>query len=108
MKTITWEEYVKLSFTDPDECYHFTGVVHDPRDHSTFYLVDGKTHREDGPADIDLNTIEYTNNDVLHRLGGPAIIYWDRNIKFYYLFGEEVTKEEHDFYCDLLKLKGLK
>jgi hypothetical protein len=58
------------------------------------WYLDGKRHREDGPA------IEYSNgakewylNGKLHREDGPAVEYSD-GTKFWYLNGEELTKEE--------------
>lgn len=37
------------------------------------YLVNGKIHREDGPASEWLNTYEWWLADQLHRIGGPAV-----------------------------------
>jgi hypothetical protein len=51
----------------------------------TVYKKDGKNHREDGPACIDMRTKEES----------------------YFLEGQQVTKKQHEFYCDLLKLKRL-
>ena len=59
------------------------------------WYLNGKLHREDGPA------VEYANgfkfwwlNGKRHREDGPAIEYSDGN-KFWYLSGERVTEEEH-------------
>jgi len=59
-----------------------------------WYLND-KRHREDGPA------VEYVNgyrawwlNDERHREDGPAVEYPDGD-KEWYLNDEEVTEEEH-------------
>jgi hypothetical protein len=58
------------------------------------WLLDGKLHREDGPA------IEYANgtkqwwlDGKLHREDGPAI-EWSIGTKQWWLDGEEYTKEE--------------
>ena len=59
------------------------------------WYLNGKLHREDGPA------IEYASgdkywhlNDKRHREDGPAIEYADGD-KEWYLNGKEVTEEEH-------------
>ena len=58
------------------------------------WYLDGKLHREDGPA------IEYTNvykwwylNGKLHRIDGPAIEYTNGE-KSWYLNGKKVTEKE--------------
>lgn len=60
------------------------------------WLLNGKRHREDGPA------CEYPNgdkiwllNDKRHREDGPAIEYAD-GTKSWYLNGEQYTKEEYN------------
>jgi len=60
-----------------------------------YWCLNGKLHREDGPA------MEYASgskswylNGKRHREGGPAIEYAD-GYKFWYLSGERVTEEEH-------------
>ena len=60
-----------------------------------FWYLNGKRHREDGPA------IEWSDGDKswwlngkLHREGGPAVECVN-GIKKWYLNGEEVTEEEH-------------
>jgi len=59
-----------------------------------FWHLDGKLHREDGPA------IEYSNgykawylNDKRHREDGPAIEYSNGH-KEWYLNDEELTEEK--------------
>ena len=59
------------------------------------WFLNGKLHREDGPA------IEYADgskfwflNDKLHREDGPAIELGNGN-KFWYLNGKRLTQEEH-------------
>jgi hypothetical protein len=60
-----------------------------------FWSLNGKLHREDGPA------TEYASgnkfwylNDELHREDGPAIEYPSGD-KYWYLNGKYVTEEEH-------------
>jgi hypothetical protein len=62
---------------------------------SKFWYLNGKLHREDGPA------IEWASggkrwylNDELHREDGPAI-EWASGGKYWYLNGKYVTEEEH-------------
>ena len=64
-------------------------------DGSKAWYLNGKRHREDGPA------IEYADgskswylNDKLHREDGPAI-EWADGYKFWWLNGKQVTQEEH-------------
>ncbi len=59
------------------------------------WFLNGKLHREDGPA------IEGTNgykawylNNKRHREDGPALEY-SRGKKYWYLNGTEMTEEEH-------------
>jgi hypothetical protein len=59
------------------------------------WYLNGKRHREDGPA------IEWADGDKewylngnLHREDGPAIEHADGD-KYWYLNDEEVTEEEH-------------
>jgi hypothetical protein len=59
------------------------------------WYLNGKKHREDGPA------VEYIDggeswylNGKRHREDGPAVD-WDDGTKEWYLNGEELTEEEH-------------
>ena len=60
-----------------------------------YWYLDGKLHREDGPA------VEYVNGDKpwylngeRHREDGPAIEY-DDGSNLWYLNGKKLTEEEH-------------
>jgi hypothetical protein len=71
----------------------YTVEVYDNGDKS--WRLNGKLHREDGPA------VEYANgdkswwlNDEFHREDGPAIEYANGD-KLWYLNGNELTEEEH-------------
>jgi hypothetical protein len=59
-----------------------------------FWHLNGKLHREDGPAVewADGYTAWYLN-DKLHREDGPAVEYGSG--KYWYLNGESLTEEEH-------------
>ena len=72
----------------------YTVMVYD--DGYKAWYLNGKRHREDGPA------IEWANgckswylNGKLHREGGPAIEGVLNGTKKWYLNGEQVTEEEH-------------
>jgi len=59
-----------------------------------YWLINGKLHREDGPA------VEYTNGDKswylngnLHREDGPAVEYTNGD-KYWWLNGEKLTEDE--------------
>ena len=64
-------------------------------DGNKYWYLNGKSHREDGPA------IEYANgdkkwylDDTLHREDGPAMEFASGG-KAWYLKGEYLTEEEH-------------
>ena len=64
---------------------------------ATFYYVNGKEHREDGPAQEYINGDKFwLINGEFHRLDGPSIECIDGR-KYYYVEGVEYsTKEEFD------------
>jgi len=51
---------------------------------------------------------EYRKNHNTHRIDGPAIIDERHGQLYYFINGEEVTKEEQELLHLLYKLKGLK
>jgi len=60
-----------------------------------YWYLDGKLHREDGPA------IEFSNGDKswyldgkLHREGGPAVEF-SNGSKVWYINGKRLTEAEH-------------
>ena len=64
-------------------------------DGDKFWYLNGKRHREDGPAMEFADGPKYWYlNDKYHREDGPAIEYADGS-KSWYLNDKEVTKEEH-------------
>jgi antitoxin component YwqK of YwqJK toxin-antitoxin module len=88
-----------MSKTEVEKEYYESGNVY-----CESYYINGKIHREDGPAYI----WYYDNGDVaykgyyikgeLHREDGPAIIRYHENgnvwHEYYYLNGERLNKEE--------------
>ena len=62
---------------------------------SKYWYLNGKLHREDGPAiDWAYGTKEWYLNGKLHREDGPAIEY-DNGFKYWYLNGKELTGSQH-------------
>jgi|ERR1700691_2908374 len=79
-------ETIKFNFLD-DKPKNYTGIV-EYSDGKIIYYLNGKWHREDGPAIIWNNSdIEYYLNGKLHREDGPAVI-WNDGIQKYYLNGK--------------------
>jgi len=63
-------------------------------DGSKYWFLNGKRHREDGPAFEWVNgTKSWYLNGELHREDGPAI-EWANGDKEWYLNGEELTEDE--------------
>ena len=75
---------------------NYTGIVEYPSGTLRYYL-NGKLHREDGPAVIYPDgRICYYLNGKYHREDGPAIIRTDGTIE-YYLNDKEITKEVNNW-----------
>ncbi len=69
------------------------------------WCLNGDLHREDGPAIEDIDGSRYWYlNDNFHREDGPAIEYSDGR-RWWYLNGEEYTEE--DFIKKTAKVKEL-
>lgn len=67
------------------------------------WLVNGKYHREEGPALIRKNGNKYWYKyGKLHRLDGPAADLSKRGYKEYYINGDNIASEEK--YWKLVKL----
>jgi|ERR1700691_1381388 len=78
---------------------NYTGIVEYPNGTLRYYL-NGKYHREDGPASIGYNdTISYYINGECHREDGPASIDSDGKVR-YFINGKEITKEVKDWIKD--------
>ena len=86
---------MKISFKDfyntPEEQQN---GIYEVENAGTFYYVNGKLHREDGPAEeyISGDKRWYINNK-LHRLDGPAIEYCNGR-KEYWIKGEYYSSKE--------------
>ena len=97
-KQMIKDNIIKISLEDYDKIQSKQrNGIYEVENAGTFYYVNGKFHREDGPA------CEYANgnkywifNDKYHRLDGPAI-EWNDGEKYYYIEGKKYdTKEESD------------
>jgi len=96
------KEYTVKVFEDGTKCWYLDGKRHredgpavEFSSGTRAWYLDGKFHREDGPA------IDYGNGDKewyldgqLHREDGPAIERADGS-KAWYLHGNHLTEEEH-------------
>ena len=95
-------EYTVKVYPNGDKFWWLNGKLHredgpayEGASGNKSWYLNGKLHREDGPA------IEYASgtkfwclNDKLHREDGPAM-EWANGDKEWYLNDEEVTEEEH-------------
>lgn len=82
-KAISFSEFYNLE----EKKENFTGIVYSSIVNKRFFIhhvVNNEIHREDGPARI-----------------------FSNGAKYYYINGLSVTKEQQEFYYDLLKLKNL-
>lgn len=63
------------------------------------WYVNGKLHREDGPARIfdDQTIVIWAYKGMYHRIGGPAIVYIDDRLcdNLYYIHGHQYDKENY-------------
>ena len=71
-----------------------------------FWLLNGKLHREDGPA------VEYADgskswyiNGKCHREDGPAI-EWSDGTKEWYVDGEKIEVADNDTFLRMINLKA--
>ena len=63
-------------------------------DGTKIWYLNGKCHREDGPAVEHANGTKYWYlNDQLHREDGPAI-EWVNGTQYWYLNDRQLTEEE--------------
>ena len=60
-----------------------------------YWYLNGKLHREDGPAHEWNGNKEWWLNDKLHREDGPAVEFADGKIK-YYLNGKKIISRDYN------------
>src|ERR1700691_6641169 len=86
-------DILKLESWDVDLPENYTGIAEYPSGTILYYL-NGKKHREDGPAVIWPTTgnEEYYINGLLHRKDGPAIIQPDGSM--WYLLNGLLHRED--------------
>ena len=96
-----FKEYVVKVFANGGKCWYLNGKLHredgpaiEYADGTKYWYINGQLHREDGPA------IEYADgtkhwflDGQLHREDGPAVEHAD-GYKRWYLNDQELTKEE--------------
>jgi hypothetical protein len=94
-------EYIVKVDDNGSSCWYLNGKIHredgpavESYDGSRYWYLNGNYHREDGPA------IEHTNgtrqwylNGLRHREDGPAIEHTN-GTRYWYLNGVEYTEEE--------------
>ena len=96
-KSITYEVTVNHHATKWElngKCHREDGPAIEYANGTNYWYINGKCHREDGPA------IEYADgskywylNDKLHREDGPAIEYAS-GTKVWYIDGEVLSEDE--------------
>lgn len=61
------------------------------------YYYHSMGHRKDGPADIyKWGDMYWEQYDILHRIGGPAVIKDDGKYHNYYIHGEIMRKTDYN------------
>jgi|ERR1700691_319116 len=73
---------------------NYTGIVK-YHDGSIEYYLEGRLHREDGPAAIDSMCLIYYSHNKFHRCDGPAII--NEKGEFYFLNDINITDEVNEW-----------
>jgi hypothetical protein len=68
-------------------------------------LIDGKYHREDGPAYESENVKVWYSHGIRHRMDGPAII-WYNGPKYWYYNGTHIPCSSQEEFEKLIKLKA--
>lgn len=95
------KEYTVKVYDDGTKEWYLNGKLHREdgpaiewaNDDKSWYLND-KLHREDGPAFEYNGAKEWWLNGKLHREDGPAVEYAIDGHKFWYLNGVEYSEEE--------------
>ena len=84
-----------------------TGIRSSDSAHYEYHVLDGKMHREDGPALVltsDISVTEYwAIHDELHRVDGPAVVDHSQRRYEYYLNGSFMMFSE---WVDAVDLYG--
>ena len=95
-------EYTVVVQDNGSKCWFLNGKLHredgpayECSNGSKFWYLNGKRHREGGPAVEGANGNKFWwLNGKIHREDGPALEFAD-GTKYWYLNGEKVTEEEH-------------
>lgn len=74
--------------------HSFTGIAELEETQTVIWMVNGKLHREDGPAVIfRTGQAYYYLNGSRHRSDGPALVHTN-GTKEWWLFGKKVSAQE--------------
>jgi hypothetical protein len=95
--------YIKYEvkvYSNGDKFWYLNGKLHredgparEYSDGSKYWYLNGKLHRKDGPAFECSDYKSWWVNGNRHREDGPAV-EWANGDKFWYLNGEDLTEEE--------------
>jgi hypothetical protein len=81
------------------------GELHKYPNGEKHWLLNGKLHRENGPAlELSTGSKAWYLNDKLHREDGPAVIRWDGH-KRWYLHGVQIPCTTQKEFKRLMKVK---
>ena len=88
---------IKISYDHFNDIFtELRNGIYEVKDFGTLYFVNGKLHREDGPAiEYIFGTKCWLINDKYHRLDGPAVEH-NNGEKSYYIEGKLYLKEEFE------------
>jgi hypothetical protein len=94
-------EYTVTVYPNGTKHWYLNGKLHredgpaiESADGTKYWYLNDKRHREDGPAIESADgTKEWYLNGKRHREDGPAV-EWDNGDKLWYLHGEKLTEEE--------------
>lgn len=76
---------------------------------SKYYYTNDHLNRENGPAYISRLTKQWFNNNIPHRLDGPALIYLDgrKDWQVWYYNGKYINCNTQEEFERLIKLRLL-
>ena len=109
---MSYIKYEVHEYSDGTKYWHLNGKLHredgpavEYSDGTKSWHLNGKLHREDGPAVEHWGGAkEWYLNDQLHREDGPAVEYWG-GAKSWYLNGEVYS--EFDYKAEMAKRNSI-
>jgi hypothetical protein len=100
------DEYGNKHWLLNGKCHREDGPAIESANGSKYWYLNGKRHREDGPA------MEYANGDklwylngLLHRVDGPAI-EWADGYKSWWVDDEKIEVSDNDTFLRMINLKA--